>query len=161
MEASGSRVQVPHRVPVLTRVVVACYLLIQLALPMRALAYSGNSMWTEEGYRFGWRVMLIEKVGTAAFTVVDARGGTRELVDLSEYYTPYQIKQLSIQPDLILQAAKCIAGDYARRRGFESPAVYADVWVSLNGRRSRQLINSNSDLASQSDGLSPKPFILR
>ena len=39
----------------------------QILFPWRYLLYSGNIFWTEEGYRFAWRVMLMEKAGTATF----------------------------------------------------------------------------------------------
>ena len=31
------------------------------------LLYPGNLLWTEQGYRFSWRVMLMEKSGTCFF----------------------------------------------------------------------------------------------
>ena len=40
------------------------YILIVLIVPLRYLAYPGDLFWTEQGYRFSWRVMLIEKVDT-------------------------------------------------------------------------------------------------
>jgi hypothetical protein len=45
------------------------YILIQLVIPLRYLAYPGHLFWTEQGYRFSWRVMLIEKAGYAQFFV--------------------------------------------------------------------------------------------
>ena len=41
------------------------FFLLQIVLPLRYLAYPGPILWTEEGYRFAWRVMLVEKVGQA------------------------------------------------------------------------------------------------
>ncbi|MEM6725718.1 MAG: HTTM domain-containing protein, partial [Bacteroidota bacterium] len=40
---------------------IACYVLVQLYLPLRYLQYPGNLFWHERGYRFSWRVMLMEK----------------------------------------------------------------------------------------------------
>ncbi len=136
------------------------FFLLQFALPLRSLAYPGRTDWTEEGYRFGWRVMLVEKVGHARLTLVDAATRRRVEIDNRDYLSDYQIKQMAIQPDFVLQYAQHLAASFERRRGWTSPEVYADVWVSLNGRRARRLIDPTTDLAAVSDGLSPKPWIL-
>ena len=39
------------------------YFSLQILLPFRFMLYPGNLFWTEQGYRFSWRVMLMEKVG--------------------------------------------------------------------------------------------------
>lgn len=135
------------------------FFLLQLLLPLRALAYPGPTAWTEEGYRFGWRVMLVEKSGTARLTVRDGATGREVEVRNRDYLTPYQVKQLAIQPDFVLQFAHHLAAYYAGR-GFRSPEVYAAVHVALNGRRSRPLIRPDVDLAAVSDGLSPKSWLL-
>ena len=36
---------------------------LQISLPFRYLMYPGELFWTEEGFRFSWSVMLIEKAG--------------------------------------------------------------------------------------------------
>ncbi len=36
----------------------------QLAFPLRHLIYPGNLLWHEQGFRFSWHVMLMEKMGT-------------------------------------------------------------------------------------------------
>ena len=38
-------------------------ILIQILLPFRYLLYPGELFWHEQGYRFSWRVMLMEKRG--------------------------------------------------------------------------------------------------
>src|SRR5690606_13674007 len=42
---------------------IGIYVIIQLIVPLRFLAYPGKLFWNEEGYRFSWRVMLMEKSG--------------------------------------------------------------------------------------------------
>lgn len=136
------------------------YFAIQLLLPLRYLCYPGNVLWTEEGYRFAWRVMLVEKVGQATFTVRDPETGRQSEVDNSIYLTPYQEKQMSIQPDLILQYAHHLAAVYQRAYGIAQPQVTVDCFVALNGRSSRRLINPEVNLAQLEDSLWPKPWIL-
>jgi hypothetical protein len=57
-----------------SRLIVAClsvFLIIQLLIPFRYLLYPNNLFWHEEGFRFSWRVMLMEKKGYATFYVED------------------------------------------------------------------------------------------
>lgn len=142
-----------------TLAALAAYLLVQIVLPARALAYPGWTAWSEEGYRFGWRVMLVEKSGQAEFTVVDAATGRRALVDNAAYLTAYQEKQMAIQPDFIAQFAAYLAEVYAREHGFAQPQVYVDSHVSLNARRSAPLVAADVDLAAVAGDWTPKPWI--
>ncbi len=139
---------------------LAAYLLLQVALPFRYLFYPGNVLWTEEGYRFAWRVMLVEKAGHAVFTVHDPASGRSSEVDNSEFLTPFQEKQMAIQPDLMLQYARFLAAEYERRYDINDPAVTVDSWVALNGRASRRLIDPAVNLAAERDGLAHKKWIL-
>ena len=43
--------------------IVMIFLIIQIIFPLRFVLYPGNLFWNEEGYRFSWRVMLMEKMG--------------------------------------------------------------------------------------------------
>src|SRR6185369_4136575 len=134
------------------------YLATQVLLPMRSALYPGNTLWSEEGFRFAWRVMLIEKAGSLEFEVVD-RAGRRYSVSPRQYLTPFQARMASTQPDMILQLAHWIARDFSAR--VAGPVrVYADSEVSFNGRLRRRMIDPTQDLTSACDGLAAKPWIL-
>ena len=141
-------------------VAVGMFFTIQLLLPLRFLAYPGELLWTEQGYRFAWRVMLVEKSGTITFTVADLTDGRRTEIVNGDYLTRFQEKQLAIQPDFILQFAHYLADEYRTKHGFAHPAVYADAYVSLNGRRAQRLIDPTVDLAAEAEGWGPKAWIL-
>ena len=47
--------------------IVSVFFAIQIALPLRSVFYPDNIMWHEQGYRFSWRVMLMEKIGYTTF----------------------------------------------------------------------------------------------
>ena len=126
-------------------VVVGLFIIIQLAVPFRYLFYPGELFWTEQGFRFSWRVMLMEKAGAISFTIIDKNSGKTTHVEPSEYLTRFQEKQMSFQPDFILQFAHFLAEEY-KKKGYEEPAVYADCYVALNGRRSQRYINPKIDL---------------
>ncbi|HSI89841.1 MAG TPA: HTTM domain-containing protein, partial [Adhaeribacter sp.] len=57
---------------------LVAHFLFQLVFPFRFGLYPGSLFWTEQGYRFSWRVMLMEKAGTVFFTVRDAKTGLQE-----------------------------------------------------------------------------------
>jgi hypothetical protein len=131
---------------------------VQLVLPLRHFLYPGNTLWTEEGFRFAWRVMLIDKSGELDLTVVDA-AGRRTIARPRDYLTPFQVRMVSTQPDMILELAHLVADDYARR-GRGPVQVFADAQVSWNGRRRAPMIDPTVDLAAEHDGLAPKRWIL-
>jgi len=130
---------------------IASYVVIQLLLPLRFLAYPGHLFWHEEGYRFSWRVMLMEKSGAAYFTVKDKTTNQQYEISNAVYLTALQEKMMSTQPDMILKYAHYLAKEY-KKLGMKNPEVYAEVYVSLNGERSRLFIDSNVNLAEQQPG---------
>jgi len=136
------------------------YLAFQLLFPLRYVWYKGNLFWTEEGYRFSWRVMLMEKAGTATFYVRDTKTGKEGVVDNREFLNTHQEKQMAMQPDMILQFAHFLGKHYAQK-GVCKPSVRAEVYVTLNGHLSRLLINPHIDLMKQQDGWAGKEWIMR
>lgn len=50
---------------------MALYLAVQLALPLRHHFIPGDVLWTEEGHRLSWRMMLRSRQGAVRFRVVD------------------------------------------------------------------------------------------
>lgn len=128
--------------------VVGFYFLLQLITPLRFLAYPGHLFWYEEGYRFSWRVMLMEKSGNTFFTVKEPSTGKSYEVDNSQFLTPLQDKMMSTQPDMLLRYAHYLAGVYTKR-GIKNPAVYAQCFVALNGERSRPYVDTTVNLAAQ------------
>lgn len=130
------------------RYAVYTFVAIQLLLPFRYALYPGKLFWHEEGFRFSWRVMLMEKSGSTYFTVRDTVSGKSYEVNNREFLTPIQEKMMSTQPDLILRYAHYLAARY-RERGIENPGVYGEIYVALNGQRSRLFIDTTVNLATQ------------
>lgn len=138
--------------------VVAGFCLLQFMLPLRHWLYPGTVLWHEQGMRFSWRVMLREKSGALDYRVVQANGDVL-LVSPHAYLTLQQYREMSAQPDLILQLAHHIRDDY-NARGVGPVQVYADVMVSLNARPAARLIDPEVDLAQVDDGLAVATWIL-
>ncbi|GAB3772314.1 HTTM domain-containing protein [Spirosoma horti] len=139
------------------RAFIGLFFIVQLLFPLRYLLYPGELFWTEQGYRFSWRVMLMEKAGYAQFTVQD-NAGHRTIVNNTEFLTPLQEKVMATQPDMLLQYAH-ILRDYYAQHGFQQPAVYVDSYVALNGRLGRPLIDPKTNLAIQQDSFIHKEWI--
>lgn len=136
----------------------AFYLVLQLVLPLRFLAYPGSVFWTEQGYRFSWRVMLMEKAGMATFYwSVDGKSWSE--VNNREYLSPNQEKMMSTQPDMLLEFAHYLADIKELEYGVR-PQVRAEVFVTLNGRNSRPFIDKNVNLSAQKRGFHHKSWIL-
>jgi hypothetical protein len=133
------------------------FLSFQIVYPFRYVLYPGELFWTEEGYRFSWRVMLMEKAGYAQFMVKEREGKTA-YINNSEFLTPLQEKMMSTQPDMILQYAHLLRDQYVKR-GFKDPQVYAEVYVTLNGRLSKQLVDPGTDLAKEKESFAHKSWI--
>ncbi len=142
----------PDRAAILNKKIIntalAVYIFFQLIIPIRFLLYPGHLFWGEEGYRFSWRVMLMEKAGAAYFTVKDSSHTKFTNINNAAYLTQLQEKMMSTQPDMILKYAHYLR-DQFEQKGWQQPEVYADVYVSLNGERSRPFIDSTVNLAAE------------
>jgi vitamin K-dependent gamma-carboxylase len=127
-------------------VLASVYMLAQVVLPLRHFVRSGNVYWTEDGFRWSWQIMVMEKYGRASFRVTDVESGETRRVEPSQYLTRLQQFMLATQPDVIRSFALYLA-DETQRRGRKRPQVRADVFVTWNGRPNRRLIDPNVDLA--------------
>lgn len=127
---------------------ILVFFTIQVLLPWRYLVQSENLFWDELGFRFSWRVMLMEKSGDVQFRVIDSCG-RRYIVDPSQHLSKLQYTQMSTQPDLILQYAHHIRSTYSS--DCTVTAIHADSYVNLNGRGSRPYIDPNVNLLTVTD----------
>lgn len=138
---------------------IAMFALIQVSLPLRHWLFPGDVRWNEEGYYFSWRVMLTEKAGAVEFRVKDPVDGRTWRVSPDEYLTPVQVERMAVQPEMILQTAHHIARDF-NERGYAHVQVYADAFVTFNGRPFARLIDAEADLAAIPESLAPRPWVL-
>jgi hypothetical protein len=138
---------------------LALHFLVQVLLPWRFMLYPDKLFWTEQGYRFSWRVMLMEKAGTAFFYVRDPQTGRETEIHNLDYLTVNQEKMVATQPDMLLQFAHILRDDF-KARGMAAPEVRAEAYVTMNGRGSRLLIDPNFNLAAASDNFRHKHWIL-
>lgn len=138
---------------------LVAFMVLQLLFPFRYLLYPGELFWTEEGFRFSWRVMLMEKAGYTQFTVIDPETKQKIIVNNSNFLTPFQEKQMSFQPDFILEYAHFLH-DFYRGQGIKNPEVRVESYVALNGRLSRKYVDPKVDLAKEKESFQHKNWIL-
>ena len=139
--------------------VVVIFFIIQFLFPFRYTLYPGELFWNEQGYRFSWRVMLMEKRGYTTFKIVDNKNKNSFYVMNDSFLTEFQERQMSFQPDFILEYAHFI-GDHYKKSGLNDIEVYADSYVTLNGRMSKRFVNPNVDLLKEKRGFNNKSWIL-
>ena len=140
-------------------VIVTVFFIIQLCFPFRYLLYPGELFWNEQGYRFSWRVMLIEKKGITNLKVLNKEDGKSFMVMNEEFLSEFQERQMSFQPDFILEYAHHV-GEYYKKNGMNEIEIYADSYVTLNGRLSQRFIDPNVNLLDEKRGFKNKTWIL-
>ncbi|MCR8666305.1 HTTM domain-containing protein [Aestuariibaculum sp. M13] len=135
------------------------FFVIQLLFPFRYILYPGELFWTEEGYRFSWRVMLMEKMGHTTFTIRNAKTGASFVVRNRDFLSSFQEKQMSFQPDFILEYAHYL-GDHFTSQGHKNVQVFVESYVALNGRLSKPFIDNTVDLYKEKESFCHKAWIL-
>lgn len=121
------------------------YFIIQFALPVRHFFIKGDVIWTEEGHRLSWRMMLKRRKGTAIFVVKDKTAHNEFVYDTTKMLTKLQIKGMNNRPDMIWQTAQMIRKEYAKKG--HNVEVYVTAKASVNDHKSRLLIDPKIDLA--------------
>lgn len=127
-------------------VVATIYLVIQALLPLRQHTMQDSVLWTEEGHRLSWRMMLRTKQGSVSFSVVDKETNKKTFVKLTNYLTPKQRRNLGSKPDFIWQFAQRLKKEYAAKG--QDIAVFVNCRVKVNGRKYKRLVDPKVDLTT-------------
>ena len=139
--------------------IVTIFFIIQLSFPFRYLLYPGELFWNEQGYRFSWRVMLMEKKGITNLKVLNKNNGNSFIVMNDRFLSEFQERQMSFQPDFILEYAHHV-GEYYKKNGLKEIEIYADSYVTLNGRLSQRFIDPKVNLLDEERGFKHKKWVL-
>ena len=100
----------------------------------------------------------MEKAGYAHFKIVDHTNGETFFIDNTDFLTAFQEKQMSFQPDFILEYAHYLRDHFASQG--KDVSVYVESFVALNGRRSQPYIDPSVDLTKQEESFKHKTWIL-
>ncbi|GAA0872913.1 HTTM domain-containing protein [Gangjinia marincola] len=125
---------------------LSVWFIIQVALPSRHWFFTDNVLWTEEGHRLSWRMMLRSKSGSSSFKIVNKTTGKETYVRKRDYLSPKQLRSINTKPDFIWQFAQRLKEEYAEKG--EEIEVYVRARVSVNGRKSQILIDPTVDMAA-------------
>ena len=126
---------------VLSYVAFIAIMIFHILMPLRHRFIEGNVFYTEEGHRCSWRMMLRNKGGSCYITVKRANGKS-ERVKMDDLSTK-QKRLLYKLPDVLYAYVQRIKAKYPD----EEIEIYANVRVSLNGRKRKILIDKDVDLA--------------
>lgn len=126
---------------------VGAYCLIQIALPLRHWLYEDDVLWTEEGHRLSWRMMLRTRSGSALYWVVNKETQERRNYPYQKLVSKKQLRNVKSKPDFIWQMAQHIKQIEAEKGN--DVAVYVSSRVKINGGEYFPLIDPEVDLASE------------
>lgn len=122
------------------------YFIIQLALPIRHWFIPNNVLWTEEGHRLSWRMMLRMRQGITHFHIVDKETQTTIPYDYTERLSYKQQSFVAAYPDGIWQMAQIIKKKFAAKN--QEISIYVDSQVAINGGDFQTFINPKVDFAT-------------
>lgn len=125
--------------------VVIPFLVVQFMLPLRHYFIAQNVLWTEEGHRLSWRMMLRSRSGSAVFNVENLKTQKTEIYDYAKVLTEKQIEWFNNKPDGIWQMAQYIKQEYLKK-GIKT-GIYVDSFVTINGSKYYPLIDNKINLA--------------
>ncbi len=142
--------------------VFGIYFIFQLGLPLRHWFFKDDVLWTEEGHRLSWRMMLRSKRGSLNVNVKDKATGKTELYNYGLLLGTKQKAAVNTKPDLMWQLAQRIKKVEAKKG--RDVAVYMVSKISVNDGPYHPFIDSTVDLAEEkwhpfehSDWILPSP----
>ncbi|PRX57342.1 HTTM domain-containing protein [Flagellimonas meridianipacifica] len=122
------------------------YFVIQVLLPLRHHTFPDDVLWTEEGHRLSWRMMLRSRSGNIRFKVVNKENGKSEYVKLNDHLTKKQKRKVACYPDFAWQFAQYLKKEYAKKG--EDIQVFAINKVRVNQSKFSEFIDPKVDLAN-------------
>lgn len=124
---------------------LSIWFIIQLFLPLRHWLIKGDVLWTEEGHRMSWRMMLRNRSGYSIFKIKDKKTGKEITVNKKDYLTPKQITATATKPDIIWQFSQYLKEEYAAKG--QEIEIYVKAYVRVNGHDAKLLIDPKVDMA--------------
>lgn len=119
------------------------YMIVQLLLPLRHHLIEGDVLWTEEGHRLSWRMMLRERSGFVVFQIKDNKTNELIVYDHHKNLTSKQARQLPTKPDFIWQYCQKIKKEYEGK----DISIFIDCKNSVNRKPLKTLIDPETDFA--------------
>jgi hypothetical protein len=127
--------------------VFALYFLSQILLPLRHWTFQDDVLWTEEGHRLSWRMMLRSKTGYVSLKVVDNDSKTTTYVNPATYTSKKQASRVATKPDMLWQFVQVLKKKYADEG--KNVSIYAEGRVRVNNHPYQKLFDPTVDLAKE------------
>lgn len=143
---TGNEVIVPKYKKLIVGI-FSVYFLFQLGLPLRHWFLKDDVLWTEEGHRLSWRMMLRSKNGSLTVWVKDKANGVKLRYNYREILGTKQQGSVTTKPDIMWQLAQKIKTIEAEKG--RDVAVYMEVMVRVNDGVYHPFIDPNVDLAAE------------
>ena len=126
--------------------VFSIYFLFQLGLPLRHWFFKDDVLWTEEGHRLSWRMMLRAKSGSLTVWIKDKKTNLKSRYNYSKILGVKQNAAVTTKPDLMWQLAQKIKAVEAEKG--RDVAVYMESVVRVNDGVYHPFTDPNVDLAT-------------
>lgn len=127
--------------------VLTIYFAFQMGLPLRHWFFKDDVLWTEEGHRLSWRMMLRSKSGSLTVWVEDKATGKKEIYNYREMLSENQQGSVATKPDIMWQLAQKIEAREAEKGN--DVAVYMESQVRVNGGYYYPFTDPTVDLAAE------------
>ncbi|TVZ16524.1 vitamin K-dependent gamma-carboxylase-like protein [Maribacter sp. MAR_2009_72] len=128
--------------------VAGLYFLFQVLLPVRHYIIEDDVLWTEEGHRMSWRMMLRSRTGKGNFMAIDEYSNEIYRIDPKNYLTKAQLRKVYSYPDFAWQFAQYIKNDF--KKDNKDVAVFLkNSEISINGKPYKPFIDPKTNLAKE------------
>ncbi|MDP2525820.1 HTTM domain-containing protein [Maribacter dokdonensis] len=159
-----SKVIIPNYKNILL-IVAAVYFLTQLLLPVRHYTFEDDVLWTEEGHRMSWRMMLRSRQGKGRYKVVDKNTEEVFIINPKDYVSRSQERKIFAYPDFAWQFAQYLKKEFKEEN--RDVSVYLEnSKISINRKPYEPFIDSKTDLAAETwyrtkhhSWILPSPYI--
>lgn len=121
------------------------YFIFQILLPLRHWLIKGDVLWTDEGHRLSWRMMLRQRSGDLQYKIIDKKTNTEIAYDYTQMISKKQYRFVTSHPDGIWQMAQYIKKDLAKRG--KDVEIYARSYMTINHNMQMPFIDPKVNLA--------------
>ncbi|WP_405410956.1 HTTM domain-containing protein [Maribacter sp. Asnod1-A12] len=128
--------------------VAGIYFIVQILLPVRHHSIEDNVLWTEEGHRMSWRMMLRNRQGKGRFKVVDKDTKEEFIIKPKDYVSRGQERKIFAYPDFAWQFAQYLKKEF--KKDDRNVSVYLEnSRISINRKPFVPFIDAKTDLAAE------------
>lgn len=131
--------------------ITLAYIGIQLFLPYSHFVSKGYNAWTQGLYGYSWDMMVHSwSTQHVRVKVVDQVSGEVTYIRPSAWLREQRQSRWNSHPDMIKQYMTCMAEKLKAHPDLNitQPAIYLDVWRSMNRRFQQRMVDPNVDMVT-------------